>query len=73
MVFPVETATANGHAMTQSTYGYWSASGINDLRGTTLVLTDTEGHVVTGTVPQSDNTTGASIGVQFPSPGTCSL
>jgi hypothetical protein len=69
----VETATANGHAMTQSTYGYWSASGINDLRGTTLVLTDTEGHVVTGTVPQSDNTTGASIGVQFPSPGTCSL
>jgi expansin len=73
MVFPVQSATANGYAMTQSTYGYWSASGVNDLRGATLVLTDTEGHTVTGTVPSADNTTGASIGVQFPSPGTCSL
>jgi hypothetical protein len=73
MVFPVKTATANGHAMTQSTYGYWSAPQVNDLRGATLVLSDVEGDTVTGTVPQADDTTGASIGVQFPSPGTCSL
>lgn len=33
------------------------------------MLTDTEGHVVMGTVPKSNSTTGASTGVQFPSPG----
>ena len=33
MVFPVASATANGHAMTQSTYGYWSTSGLHTRRG----------------------------------------
>ena len=69
MVYPVASATANGVEMTQSTNGYWSASSINSLQGATLKLTDVEGHVVTGTVPQSDDTTGASIGVQFPVAG----
>jgi hypothetical protein len=71
-IFPVKTATANGAALTQSPYGYWGG-GPNNLAGTTLTLTDVEGHVVSGTVPGSDNTTGASLGVQFPSPGTCPL
>jgi hypothetical protein len=71
-VYPVKAATANGTVLTQSPYGYWGGS-LNNLGGTTLVLTDVEGHVVSGTVPSSDNTTGASLGVQFPSPGTCSL
>jgi hypothetical protein len=72
-IFPIQSAKANGNVLTQSAYGYWSTSALNDLAGTTLVLTDVEGHTVTGTVPASDGTTGASIGVQFPSPGTCSL
>jgi hypothetical protein len=77
-VFPVATATATpsgsttATALTQSTYGYWSAQSINSLAGAKLTLTDVEGHTVTGTIPASDNTTGASLGVQFPSPGTCS-
>ncbi len=71
-VFPVKSAKANGSALTQSPYGYWGG-GPNNLAGTTLELTDVEGHVVSGTVPSSDDTTGASIGVQFPSPGTCPL
>jgi hypothetical protein len=71
-VFPVKTATANGTALTQSPYGYWGGS-LNNLAGATLVLTDVEGHVVSGTVPSNDNTTGASLGVQFLSPGTCPL
>jgi expansin (peptidoglycan-binding protein) len=71
-IYPVKSATANGQTLTQSQYGYWGG-GPNNLAGATLKLTDVEGHVVSGTVPGSDNTTGASIGVQFLSPGTCSL
>ena len=44
------SATANGSALTQSPYGYWGG-GPNNLAGTTLELTDVEGHVVSGTVP----------------------
>jgi expansin (peptidoglycan-binding protein) len=72
MIYPLASASANGQPLTRSTYGYWSGSA-NDLRGASLTVTDVEGHTVTGTVPQSDDTTGASIGVQLPSPGTCSL
>jgi hypothetical protein len=75
MIFPVKSGTANGHALTQSTYGYWSASGVNDMRGATLVLTDVEGHIVQGTIPSGAGTTATAIdiGVQFPSPGSCAL
>ena len=74
-IFPVKSGTANNSALTQSTYGYWSASGVNDMRGATLVLTDVEGHTVTGTIPSgaSATATAIDIGVQFPSPGSCSL
>jgi expansin len=72
MVYPIKTATANGTALTQSPYGYWSAGSINNLVGTTLVLTDVEGHIVSATVPQASGT-GTSLGVQFLAPGTCPL
>jgi len=83
-VFPVASGTvtpvSNGKAgasqvLVQSQYGYWMASGVNDFVGAALELTDVEGHTVTGTVPSgaSSTTTGVSIGVQFPSPGSCPL
>jgi hypothetical protein len=68
MVFPIASGTANGKALTQSQYAYWEASGINDLSGATLKLTDVLGHTITGTV---STTNGGSLGVQFPSPGNC--
>jgi hypothetical protein len=73
VVFPVQAATANGNVMTESAYGTWSTSALNDLRGATVVLTDPQGDTVTGIVPSSDDWTGASLGVQFPSPGICPL
>ncbi len=74
-IFPVKSGTANNSALTQSTYGYWSASGVSEMRGASLVLTDIEGHTVTGTIPSgaSATATAVDIGVQFPSPGSCPL
>ena len=60
VVFPVAAATAGGHAGTQS-YGYWDFGA--SVAGKSITLTDTLGHVVTGTVPGSS---GGSVGVQFP-------
>lgn len=68
MVYPVASGTANGKALVQSQYAYWSASGINDFTGVTLKLTDVLGHTITGTV---SGTSGGSLGAQFPSPGNC--
>jgi hypothetical protein len=71
-VYPVASAKADGMPLTASAYGYWGG-GPNNLAGTTLELTDVEGHTVSGTVPSSDDGTGASLGTQFPYPGTCPL
>jgi hypothetical protein len=60
VVFPVASATAGGHAATQAN-GYWDFG--TSVSGQSVTLTDTLGHSVTGTVPQ---TSGGSVGVQFP-------
>jgi hypothetical protein len=59
-VFPVAAATAGGHTAAQS-FGYWDFG--TSVAGQSITLTDTLGHVVTGTVPGSS---GGSVGVQFP-------
>ena len=48
VVFPVAAATAGGHTGTQA-YGYWDFT--TSVAGKSITLTDTLGHVVTGTVP----------------------
>ncbi len=60
VVFPVAAATAGGHTATEN-LGSWDFG--TSVAGTSLTLTDTLGHVVTGTVPGSS---GGSTGVQFP-------
>jgi expansin (peptidoglycan-binding protein) len=60
VAFPVAAATAGGHTATQS-FGYWDFS--TAVAGQSVTLTDTLGHVVTGTIPTSN---GGSTGVQFP-------
>jgi hypothetical protein len=60
LVFPVASATAGGHTGTQA-FGYWDFG--TAVAGQSVTLTDTLGHVVTGTIPGSS---GGSIGVQFP-------
>jgi hypothetical protein len=61
--FPVASATAGGHTATQA-YGYWDFG--TSVAGKPVTLTDTVGHVITGTIPGSS---GGSIGAQFPA--TC--
>jgi hypothetical protein len=60
VVWPVASATAGGHAGNQA-YGYWDFG--TSVAGKQVVLTDTLGHQVTGTIP---NASGGSVGVQFP-------
>jgi hypothetical protein len=60
VVFPVAAATAGGHTGTQA-FGYWDFG--TPVAGQTVKLTDTVGHVVTGTIPSANN---GSVGVQFP-------
>jgi hypothetical protein len=61
VVFPVASATAGGHTATQMD-GFWNFN-TSTVAGDSVTLTDTLGHVVTGTIPQSS---GGSVGVQFP-------
>jgi hypothetical protein len=56
----VAAATAGGHTGTQS-YGYWDFGA--QVAGKSVTLTDTLGHVVTGTIPAAS---GGSVGAQFP-------
>jgi hypothetical protein len=60
VVFPVAHAVVGSHTATQS-FGYWDF-GV-PVGGMSVTLTDTVGHVVTGTIPGSS---GGSVGVQFP-------
>jgi hypothetical protein len=63
VAFPVASATAGGATATQSD-GFWNFG--TDVGGKSVTLTDTLGHTITGTIP---NSSGASIGAQFPA--TC--
>jgi hypothetical protein len=60
VVFPVAAATAGGHTATQS-FGFWDFG--TQVAGQSVTLTDTLGHMVTGTIPGSS---GGSVGAQFP-------
>ncbi len=60
VVFPVAKAVAGGHTANQS-YGYWDFGA--SVGGQSVTLTDTVGHVITGTLPGSS---GGSVGAQFP-------
>jgi expansin (peptidoglycan-binding protein) len=60
VVFPVAAATAGGHTATQA-YGYWDFG--TGVASQSVTLTDTLGHVVTGTIPSAS---GGSVGAQFP-------
>jgi expansin (peptidoglycan-binding protein) len=60
VVWPVAAAMAGGHTATQS-FGYWDFG--TQVAGQQVTLKDTLGHVVMGTIP---NSSGGSIGVQFP-------
>jgi hypothetical protein len=60
VVFPVAAAVAAGHTATQA-FGYWDFG--QAVAGQSVTLTDTLGHVVTGTIPTSS---GGSVGAQFP-------
>jgi hypothetical protein len=60
VVFPVAAATSGGHTATQA-FGYWDFGA--SVAGQPVTLTDTLGHVVTGTIPA---TSGGSVGTQFP-------
>jgi hypothetical protein len=60
VVFPVAKATAGGHTGTQA-FGYWDFG--TSVAGQSVTLTDTLGHVVTGTIPSAS---GGSVGAQFP-------
>jgi expansin (peptidoglycan-binding protein) len=60
VVFPVAQAVAGGHSASQA-YGYWDFGA--SVGGQSVTLTDTVGHVVTGTIPGSS---GGSVGAQFP-------
>jgi hypothetical protein len=59
-VFPVAAATAGGHTATQM-FGYWDFG--TAVAGQPVTLTDTLGHVVTGTIPSAS---GGSVQAQFP-------
>jgi len=61
VAFPVASATAGGHTAAQTT-GFWNFN-TSTVAGDSVTLTDTLGHVVTGTIPAAS---GGSIGVQFP-------
>jgi expansin (peptidoglycan-binding protein) len=60
VTFPVAKAVVGSHTATQA-YGYWDFG--TAVGGMSVTLTDTVGHVVTGTIPSSS---GGSVGVQFP-------
>jgi hypothetical protein len=60
VTFPVAKAVAGGHTATQA-FGYWDFG--TAVGGMSVTLTDTVGHVVTGTIPSSS---GGSLGTQFP-------
>jgi hypothetical protein len=60
VTFPVASAVAGGHTATQM-FGYWDFG--TAVAGQSVVLKDTIGHQVTGTIPNSN---GGSVGVQFP-------
>jgi hypothetical protein len=66
-VFPVASVSVNGQMATHLSYGAWQLPGGTNAAGAKVTLTDSEGHMVTGTVPGG----GGDLGVQFPSPGTC--
>jgi expansin (peptidoglycan-binding protein) len=60
VAFPVAQAVAGGHTATQQS-AFWNFG--TAVGGQSVTLTDTVGHVVTGTIPSSS---GGSVGVQFP-------
>jgi expansin (peptidoglycan-binding protein) len=60
VVFPVAAAVANQQNGMQA-FGYWDFG--SPVAGKTVKLTDSVGHVVTGTIPTAS---GGSVGVQFP-------
>ncbi|HSY39165.1 MAG TPA: hypothetical protein VLA79_06535, partial [Polyangia bacterium] len=60
VTFPVAKAVAGGHTATQA-FGYWDFG--TAVGGMSVTLTDSVGHVVTGTIPSSS---GGSVGTQFP-------
>jgi expansin (peptidoglycan-binding protein) len=60
VAFPVAAAKAGTHTATQA-FGYWDFGA--PVAGQTVTLTDTLGHVITGTIPSSS---GGSVGAQFP-------
>jgi expansin (peptidoglycan-binding protein) len=60
VTFPVAKAVSGSHTATQQ-FGFWNFGAA--VGGQSVTLTDTVGHVVTGTVPGSS---GGSVGVQFP-------
>jgi len=63
VAFPVATASAGGTTGTQQD-GFWNFGGL--VGGRSVTLTDTLGHMITGTIPTAS---GGSIGAQFPA--TC--
>ena len=60
VVFPVAKAVAGGRTASQS-FGFWDFG--TTVGGQQVTLTDTLGHVITGTIPTSS---GGSINAQFP-------
>jgi len=67
-VFPVSSISTSGGMATHLSYGAWQLSGGANAGGATITLTDSEGHMITGTIPGG----GGDLGVQFPAPtGSC--
>ncbi len=60
VVFPVAKAVAGGRTASQA-FGFWDFG--TTVGGQQVTLTDTLGHVITGTIPTSS---GGSINAQFP-------
>jgi hypothetical protein len=60
VIFPVAKAVAGGRTASQA-FGFWDFG--TPVGGQQVTLTDTLGHVITGTVPTSS---GGSINAQFP-------
>jgi hypothetical protein len=60
VTFPVAKAVAGGHTATRA-FGYWDFG--TAVGGMSVTLTDSVGHVITGTIPSSS---GGSVGAQFP-------
>jgi hypothetical protein len=60
VIFPVAKAVAGGRTASQA-FGFWDFGAA--VGGQQVTLTDTVGHVITGTIPTAS---GGSVGAQFP-------